>query len=404
MRTLYICYFGLREPLVQTQVLPYLRELVKNGLGVALLTFEPDLRRKWTTRELEETRATLRAEGIDWNSLPYHKRPSVPATVYDIFAGAWRAARIARRGACNVLHARAHVPLAMSLLAQMLVRTRIVFDMRGLMAEEYADAGVWSEKSLAFRVVKRLEREGLGRADRIVVLTQRMRAWLVGEQLAHGDAITVVPCCVDLSRYVSGDVAKSERFEVVYAGSVTGLYMLQEMARFFIELKQQEPGALLRILTNSPGAETSAVLTGAGLSANEFQVVSVAPADVPRHLRRAHLGISFRKPTFSQIAASPTKIPEYLAAGLPVVSNSGIGDTDELLQGERVGVLVREFTREAYASAVATALRLAHEPDISKRCVEAARKHFDLQSVGGRGYGNLYRNLKPRADTASPRN
>ena len=23
---LYICYFGLREPLVQTQVLPYLRE------------------------------------------------------------------------------------------------------------------------------------------------------------------------------------------------------------------------------------------------------------------------------------------------------------------------------------------------------------------------------------------
>jgi hypothetical protein len=26
-RTLYICYFGVREPLVQTQVLPYLREI-----------------------------------------------------------------------------------------------------------------------------------------------------------------------------------------------------------------------------------------------------------------------------------------------------------------------------------------------------------------------------------------
>lgn len=27
IRTLYICYFGVREPLVRTRVLPYLREL-----------------------------------------------------------------------------------------------------------------------------------------------------------------------------------------------------------------------------------------------------------------------------------------------------------------------------------------------------------------------------------------
>jgi len=32
-KTLYICYFGLREPLVQTQVLPYLREIGKGGVG-----------------------------------------------------------------------------------------------------------------------------------------------------------------------------------------------------------------------------------------------------------------------------------------------------------------------------------------------------------------------------------
>jgi len=31
MRTLYLCYFGLREPLVQTQVLPYLRQLSRSG-------------------------------------------------------------------------------------------------------------------------------------------------------------------------------------------------------------------------------------------------------------------------------------------------------------------------------------------------------------------------------------
>ena len=42
MRSLYLCYFGLREPLVQTQVLPYLRQLSRSGIEVGLLTFEPN--------------------------------------------------------------------------------------------------------------------------------------------------------------------------------------------------------------------------------------------------------------------------------------------------------------------------------------------------------------------------
>ena len=97
MRTLYLCYFGLREPLVQTQVLPYLRELISGGVDATLLTFEPDLRGAWKAEEIEEWRARLQGQGIRWRSLPYHKRPSLPATVFDICAGAWKAARLARR-------------------------------------------------------------------------------------------------------------------------------------------------------------------------------------------------------------------------------------------------------------------------------------------------------------------
>src|ERR1044071_2327258 len=107
--TLYICYFGLREPLVQTQVLPYLRELARGGVRVSLLTFEPDMRRAWGERARAEARAALASDGIGWDALPYHKRPSAPATLYDILAGAWGAARLARRKRLDVLHARAHV-------------------------------------------------------------------------------------------------------------------------------------------------------------------------------------------------------------------------------------------------------------------------------------------------------
>ncbi len=401
MKTLYLCYFGLREPLVQTQVLPYLRQLAGAGVSVNLLTFEPELRSAWGPDALADERARLAGEGIEWSALPYHKRPSALATAWDVLAGAWAAARAVRRRGVDVLHARAHVPLAMALLARLFApRCRILFDVRGLMAEEYADAGVWGEGSLMFRAVKRLERAGLRRADQVVVLTERMREWVVGEGLASAEKVTVIPCCVGLARFdaAAADAAGegAGRFEVVYAGAVTGLYLLEEMAGFFLALRALRPGAFFRVLTRSPAGAVAATLRRAGLGDEDFRVEPADPKDVPAHLARARLGLSFRKPTFSQIAASPTKIPEYLAAGLPAVSNAGIGDTDELLERERVGVVVRGFSNADYAEAAARALALAEDPEIRARSAEVARRFFDLAAVGGARYCEVYRRLGAR--------
>jgi glycosyltransferase involved in cell wall biosynthesis len=408
VRTLYVCYFGLREPLVQTQVLPYLRELAKAGVVVHLLTFEPQLRSAWTTQKLNDEKARLAAEGITWFALAYHKSPSLPATVYDIGAGAWTITRIVRRHRIDALHARAHIPLAMALIAARLTGCRLVFDIRGLMAEEYADAGVWAENSSKFRAIKMLERAGIRKADQIVVLTRAMREWLRESGLTKTENIEVIPCCVDFTRYAEPEHAteierdtkmdheaefEAASFEVVYAGSVTGLYLLEEMAGFFAAVRAQEPRAFFRILTMSPAAEATARLLRAGLQSENFRVGGVSASEVPHYLRRARLGLSFRKSTFSQLAASPTKIPEYLAAGLPVVSNAGIGDVDKLLESEGVGVVVRNFSSDEFEQTARRALQLAADPSVRARCVEVAQRHFDVKTIGANGYLNVYRRL-----------
>src|SRR5206468_4271167 len=60
---LYVCYSGLREPLVQTQVLPYLRELAAGGYRMSLVTFEPA---PPTRADEEAWRERLRGDGIAW--------------------------------------------------------------------------------------------------------------------------------------------------------------------------------------------------------------------------------------------------------------------------------------------------------------------------------------------------
>jgi glycosyltransferase involved in cell wall biosynthesis len=407
MRALYICYFGLREPLVQTQVLPYLRQLSVSGINISLLTFEPEQRRAWSVTEIDEWRARLEADGIRWLSLPYHKRPSAAATTYDILAGARLAARMVRKEGIDVLHARAHIPLAMALLARRVARCKLIFDIRGLMAEEYADAGIWGEGSPPFRAVKRLERAGIRRAEQIVVLTERLRDWLIERKLKPAEQIEVIPCCVDFARFAESrtdgeeagaeDARAESRFEVVYAGSLLGLYLVEEMGRFFKAIKEQRPDAYLRILSVSPPEQGSSALMRAGLDARDFCIGSVSPAEVPTHLRRARLGLSFRKAAFAQIAASPTKIPEYLAVGLPVVCNAGIGDMDELVERERVGVVLHDLNEADYRAAAERALMLVEDVEVRERCKRIARERFDLTTIGGQRYLNVYLRLESGA-------
>lgn len=403
MRTLYLCYFGLREPLVQTQVLPYLRQISQGGIAVSLLTFEPDKKHSWTGAETEEWRARLAADGIAWISLAYHKRPSLPATLYDIVMGAVTAVRYARQHNIQVFHARTHVPAAMAMLARLLTRSRLIFDIRGLVADEYVDAGIWQINSLPYKAVKFLERLAVSSSDQVVVLTEKAREWLVEQYQTDREKIEVVPCCMDFALYQNSEQKglmlpeeKADRFEVVYAGSVNGLYLLDEMGRFFLYLRQQRPDAFLRILTKSNHIQAKSVLLNTGLDERDFEIRAVSPQDVPAWLRRARLGLSFRKPTFSQIAASPTKIPEYLAAGIPVVCNAGIGDMDLLLERTSLGAVLNDFSNEEYSRAVSQALKLADDPMIRNKCVETARSCFDLHEIGGTRYRQVYQRLLNR--------
>ena len=106
LHSLYVCYLSLEDPLVETQVVAYLEGLAAHGHTIHLLTFEPTL----DPARRRELAADLGRRGIAWHSLRYHKRPSLPATIYDALAGALAAARLVRRHRLDAVHARSHVP------------------------------------------------------------------------------------------------------------------------------------------------------------------------------------------------------------------------------------------------------------------------------------------------------
>ncbi|MFQ5760460.1 MAG: glycosyltransferase family 4 protein [Acidiferrobacterales bacterium] len=407
MRTLYICYFGLRQPLVQTQVLPYLRQLRSGGIEVSLLTFEPSQRRAWSQEDVKGWQAKLQAEGIGWFSLAYHKRPTLPATLYDIAAGAWIASRLVRRYSIDVLHARSHVAAAIGTLVKKLAGGRLIFDIRGFMPEEYTDAGLWPAGGHLYRWSKIAERRLFAAADAFVVLTERARALLFQDGVNTdrlGRPVEVIPCCVDLERFrvadaLSRDEVRKElglkcRRVLVYIGALGGWYLTDEMAEFLAVAHQQNPSTYSMILTQSPPDIMAEQLRKLGIAEEEYLIHRVLPEEIPRYLKAADIALSFIKPCYSKLASSPTKLAEYLVSGLPVICNTGIGDMDNVIEEDHVGVLVREFNREAYLQALNAVEELLQDSDTATRCRASAGKRFDLEKVGGVRYRRLYQSLR----------
>jgi glycosyltransferase involved in cell wall biosynthesis len=145
------------------------------------------------------------------------------------------------------------------------------------------------------------------------------------------------------------------------------------------------------VLTQVDPAPLRVELERAAIPASDYVVTRAEPEDVGRYLAAADFALFFYRAGPSQIAVSPTKIGEYLGAGLPVVCSADIGDTDEVLTGRRVGAVLRDFSERSYEEA-STAIRdLLEDAGTGDRCRAVAHSELSLREVGIPRYDDLYR-------------
>jgi glycosyltransferase involved in cell wall biosynthesis len=95
---------------------------------------------------------------------------------------------------------------------------------------------------------------------------------------------------------------------------------------------------------------------------------------------------------------SPTKIGEYLAAGIPIASSSEIGDCDRIIGDGQLGVIVREFSPVEYRRAALELMQLLDDPNTSRGCRAFAERELSLSSIGGPRYAAVYQRLLGRSE------
>lgn len=403
MRSLFLSHTGMTEALGRSQVLPYVFGLAKGGVEMELLSFEPQ---GTDDEELRRTRELLRDNGVRWFPQVRSPRHDFGTKIQEsLFASLAGLARSLRRFP-RIIHARSYIPAAVAdLIATITPGSKLLFDCRGMLGDEYVDAGHWTKDRFSYKALKRVERRLFGRAEGVVVLTRALQRWLGENVHLRPDAeLTVVPCCVDMDRFAASEAARKEaraRFGfadgdlvVTYSGSLGTWYMEREMAQFFGAIRRKRPAKFL-LLSRSPTEGFVRALAEAGVASTDVVVRAVTPDEMADVLPAGDLGVSFIKPCFSKVGSSPTKVAEYLASGMPVVVNANIGDQRDLAAESGAAVVTEDFTSETLDAAAIPAIELASKRfrERADAARDVARRHFGLAEVGVPRYQALYRAL-----------
>ena len=383
MKVMYITYDGLNDPLGRSQIAPYLNRLSRMGVEYTVISFEKKL----------PVPGNIIDAGIDKRALKYHKSPSVVSTAYDIICGTVNAFFGIKRNKIGMVHARGYMPALMALFLKGLLGVKFIFDMRGFFADERAEAGIWKKGGLLYRAAKRLERSFFLSADRIVSLTESGKREIESLEYMAGrrSKITVIPTCVDLDKFRMRPYLRAEGANTfIYAGSLSTWYMPGEMADFVNVARKT--GGKWRFLILTPEKDYArALMKRRGI--DSVEILSAAYDDVPGYIYSATAGLAFYKPGFSRRGCSPTKLGEYLACGIPVIINSGIGDSDNIVEGEAVGVVIRSFSEGEYQKAAEKIKGLLSEGEaLALRCRRAAEQYFSIEN-GAEKFYKIYEEL-----------
>ena len=406
MKILYISYDGMTDPLGQSQVIPYLKGLSAKGFQITILSCEKKERFKKYFPEIKEL---LLSNNIDWIPLGYTSSPPVFSTIYDVFNILRTSKKLFKTTTFDVVHCRSYISALAGLKLKKKYNVRFLFDMRGFWADERVDGNIWNLKNPVFKVIynyfKRKETDFFSYADYTISLTEN------GKETIHQWAsvknqpipIEVIPCCadVDLFSRQTIDASRQEYFRyllkiqkddfvISYLGSFGTWYMPDEMLWFFNRMRDKIKHSKFLFITTEKRETVLTFSKKYNIPDDNILVISSARKDVPVLLSLSKLSIFFIKPLFSKKASSPTKQAEAMSMGIPIICNTGIGDTDKIINETKTGCVIQEFSDIAFDEVIKN---IDHLLSISPDEIHnIAAQKFSLES-GIEKYYKVYKNL-----------
>lgn len=288
-----------------------------------------------------------------------------------------------------VLHCRASFATVVGSAARRvrLAHAALLLDSRGAMEEEArAHPGAFDPDFIRWLVS-----QACALSDARVAVSHALARYL---RERHGASTRdVFPCAADTRRFRPDESARARGraalgaggdFVLGFVGGLAGWQRPDALGALFLAVRRLRPGARLLVVTPQV-EEYRAFLAEAGVPQAAAHVLAASHDEVPGWLACCDATALLRDRDLVNAVASPIKLGESLACGVPVILTEGVGDASgEVARGD-LGVVVDDlFLRgasdlERLRAFLATPPALARERAERCRAFALARWSWDEQ-------------------------
>ena len=392
-KALYVSYDGLLDPLGQSQIVPYISAISAAGHSLTIVSYEKVDR---TKEQIELMEIKLQKIGVNWVSLKF--RPGKFWAIKRLISGVLLIRKLCRDLQPDFVHLRGFVSSVIFQLSRSTVP--YLYDFRGFALGEWVDIGKINQSSLLYRVLDRLDKKAVKSASGLVVLEECAKCLLQDTYNISNVPLKVIRTCTDVKRYPKREhVLNKENSALcfVFLGGARFPYR-PDLALILIE-KLIKHGVDCNIDFINEGdrgiIENAIDLTS--IPKEKVRILRCEHSEIPNVLATYDCGIVMVESSYWRRVCSPTKMGEYLAGGVPVISLEGIDAIDELAQRTLCVATVssEELLGQFQEGRVEQLVSFIRLISVTQECQKLALEEFDLDSAG-KLYVELYSEMEAR--------
>lgn len=377
---LFIADSSRLNPILQSQGLPLLEYLNRKGFYCSFISFELN---NCTTSNSFENRNRDYQKFINFYQVQLKSNNYVPKWFLYYFKGFYKVLKIVIKENIRTLHARSLPPAIISYFIKLFFfpRINLIYDNRGVFIDELILTGQWKPGSIKVKIFRLLERLVLKKAEQIVVVSYYFKKFLLsnwGNVIQNIEAkIIVIPNRTSIEFNSDQEVLSNKNHKeiiCVYSGSAAPWQNIPQLKNFIESSLRRNPLINIRIFTYEKKLFEENL--GEVINSNRFFIDRIEPEKIYYNLIHANFGLLIRENHLVNNVSSPLKFGEYLAAGLPIIISEGIGDTEEIVNVYKIGVVVRN---NDFQLALDKMIDLLNDKEVYSRCLMVARKFFNIR-------------------------
>lgn len=304
----------------------------------------------------------------------------------------------------DILHGQTLTSTVYALHARQKTKARVIFDAHGVSPEE---SELYGASPSRIKILTGLEKEILEKVDLRIFVSDRMRTHYERKYGIKSVKHALLPCSVHSKKFMLPEGARQVRrqelgfenkFVFLYLGTLTLWQWPDAMFSIYAQIcKKREDTLFYLLLPESDHTVANQFLEKFEIPKESYRLHSLPHDQVGSVIGAADAGFLLREKSPINFVSSPTKFGEYMAAGVPVIATENIGDISEIIQQEKIGLILNLDKPTISSMHLDKIFKFIDEvqqnrPEWAARCQNIAETQWDW-NIYGKILTNTYKIL-----------